>query len=85
MSKSAKFRVLAVEYLGNPNKIEFRKNGIYISRLRSSLLFKTNTGFQSLRQPEKSVPYEDHHFEYQFVNNSLTQKSYESKICKKLS
>ncbi|CAF2133085.1 unnamed protein product, partial [Rotaria magnacalcarata] len=25
MSKSAKFRVLAVECLGNPNKIEFRK------------------------------------------------------------
>jgi len=62
MSKSAKFRVIAGKCLGNPNKIEFRKNAIYISRFRSSLLFKTKGSSLPLRQSEKLVPYEDHHF-----------------------
>ena len=62
MPKTTKFTVAARKCLGNPNEIEFRKNGIYISRHRSSLLFKTKSSSLPLRQSEKSVPYEDHHF-----------------------
>ena len=84
-SKSAKFRVLAEKCLGNPNKTVFRKNAICISRFRSSLLFETKSRSLSLRQSEKSAPYEHHHFRDSFINNSLKENCYEPKICKKSS
>ena len=86
MSKKAQFRVIPGKCLKNPRtEPNLENTRLYICKLRSSLLFKTTTSSLPLPQSKQWAPYEGQYFEDKFANNSLKQKSYESRICTKLS